>query len=212
MKLKIRKAKDGCYFTKEGMTSIIKEDGSIIPVTVLKKINNTILGKKENNNTLCVFDGYYGRFNKPEIGTLKKYTEDPYKKGFIKEISFTDDLSESVSLEFFEKMDFVDVSAKTKGHGFQGAMKRHGFKGGRASHGNSLAHRSLGSTGCRHLPARTIKGRKMAGHMGNQLRTQQNLKVVRIDLEENALFVLGSVPGPRRTIVFVQQAIKKGGK
>lgn len=214
--MKVRQAVNGTYFTKEGMTSVISESGVVIPVTVLKRIQNDVISvsTEEEGKSLLVFKGYYGRFNKPQAEMLKqlkeKNTENSFEipnKGFIKEIKLDKSLTE-VSIDFFIENSFIDVSAYSKGKGFQGGMKRHGFKGGRASHGCSLAHRTLGSTGNRHLPSKTIKGRKMAGHMGNKLRTQQNLQIVRILKNDDVLLVRGSVPGPRRTIVFARKAVK----
>lgn len=205
--MKARKTIEGTYFIKKGMTSIMGEDGSPVAVTVLQRMKNKILGEK-NGKSLCVFSGYYGRFNNPEIGTMQKFSEDIPKKGFLKEISISGQEDE-ISLDFFQIGNWIDVSGITKGHGFQGVIKRHGFKCGRASHGNSLAHRTPGSTGCRHLPSKTIKGRRMAGHMGVKLRTQQNLKIVRLVPEHDAILVGGSVPGARNTLVFVKKAVKK---
>lgn len=204
--MKVRNCKNGTYFTKQGMSSIIEENGVIIPVTVLKRLENVILGEK-NSKKLCVFSGYYGRFNQPEKKSMEKYNKEIPNKGFIKEVDITTDAS-SLDINIFKAGDYVDVSAMSKGHGFQGGMKRYGFKGGRASHGNSLAHRSIGSTGCRHLPSKTIKGRKMAGHMGHDLRTQQNLLVKRLELTHDCLLVKGSVPGPKHGLVFVRKAVR----
>ena len=101
-----------------------------------------------------------------------------------------------IPLELFETGQKVDVSGTSIGRGFAGAMRRHGFKGGRATHGNSKAHRKPGSIGQNQYPGRVFKGKKMAGHMGNMARTQQNLEVVRIDAERNLILVRGSIPGP----------------
>ena len=211
--MKVKKSKNGTYFLKKGMTRIFKENGAPIPVTVLERVKNTILGEK-SERSLCVFNGVRGRFNKPQVGLLKKSLENAPNKGFLKEIVFEDSIEQTlmnneISLDFFQEGNFIDVSAATKGHGFQGPVKRYGFKGGRASHGCSLAHRSGGSTGMRHLPSKTIKGRRMAGHMGNKMRTQQNLLIVRLDHEFDALLVHGSVPGPKNALVFVKKAVKK---
>lgn len=208
----VKKSKNGTYFIKKGMTSVFDTNGIPVPVTVLERVKNNVLGEK-NQKTLCAFHGYFGRFKKPEIGVMKKFIENEEnlpKKGFLKEIKFANQVESSeIMLDFFQEGNFVDVSANTKGKGFQGVVKRYGFKGGRASHGCSLAHRSAGSTGQRHLPSKTLKGLRMAGHMGNKLRTQQNLLVVRVASEHDALFVRGSVPGPRNTLVFVKKAVKK---
>ena len=202
----------GLYFIKCGMTSIFDDNGRMLPVTVVECIKNKVLDKKKNN-FLFLFEGnnkIFRKFKKPELGTLKKYQAET-KKGFLVEQSSIEDLksNDSFDVNFFTQGSFIDVSGVTKGKGFQGGMKRHGFKGGRASHGCSLAHRGLGSTGMRHLPAKTIKGRKMPGRMGGEMRTQQNLKVARIIPEDNVLLVHGSIPGPNNSLIFIRNSVKK---
>ena len=108
----------------------------------------------------------------------------------------------------FETEQKVDVSGTSIGRGFAGVMRRHGFKGGRATHGNSKAHRKPGSIGQNQDPGRVFKGKKMAGHMGNKARTQQNLEVVRIDAERNLILVRGSIPGPRGFDVVIRPSVK----
>lgn len=117
----------------------------------------------------------------------------------------------NLNLSIFEDLKFVDVTGISKGKGFQGCMKRHNFKGGPASHGCSISHRAGGSTGMRQEPARTFKGKKMAGHMGNKQVTKQNLKLLKIILDRNLIILKGAVPGPNRGLVIVQQAKKKTG-
>lgn len=235
--MKIRQAKNGSFFIKKGMTSVMLDNGNIVPVTVLEQIKNNILGKKDNKS-LCIFHGYHGRFNKPQMEMFSKNysfgksfsensdsgdgnNENNPKKGFIREIEFSGKFLEKIkenpenkfpeiTLDFFEENTFVDVSAFSKGKGFQGGMKRHGFSGQPASHGCSVSHRALGSTGNRHLPAKTIKGRKMPGHMGHELTTQQNLKIMKVIKEYNVILVKGSIPGPKKTLVFARMAVKNG--
>ena len=114
-----------------------------------------------------------------------------------------------IGLEFFKDEKFVDITSKTIGKGFAGAMKRHNFSGLRASHGVSVSHRAHGSTGQNQDPGKGFKGKKMAGHMGDKYRTIQNLEVIRSDLENNLIFVKGSVPGSKNSIVLIQKNSKK---
>ena len=112
------------------------------------------------------------------------------------------------TVDLFEVGQTVDVRGTTIGRGFAGVMRRHGFGGGRATHGNSKAHRKPGSIGQNQDPGRVFKGKKMAGHMGNVTRVQQNLKVVRVDSERNLVLIRGSVPGPRGLDVVIQPSVK----
>jgi len=111
-------------------------------------------------------------------------------------------------LEIFENIKFVDVKSKTIGKGFAGAMKRHNFSGLRATHGVSVSHRSHGSTGQRQDPGKVFKGKKMAGHMGDKLRTMQNLEIIKSDKENNLLYIKGSIPGSKNSEVFVHKSVK----
>ena len=108
----------------------------------------------------------------------------------------------------FKDIKFVDVKSKTIGKGFAGVMKRHNFSGLRASHGVSVSHRSHGSTGQRQDPGKVFKGKKMAGHMGNKLRTMQNIEIVKSDIENNLLYLKGSIPGTKNAEVLVKKAVK----
>ena len=112
-------------------------------------------------------------------------------------------------LELFKDEKFVDIKSKTIGKGFAGVMKRHNFSGLRASHGVSVSHRSGGSTGQNQDPGKVFKGKKMAGHMGNKFRTIQNLEIIKSDLENNLIFVKGSVPGSKNSMVLIQKNVKK---
>ena len=111
-------------------------------------------------------------------------------------------------VEIFENVKFVDVKSKTIGKGFAGAMKRHNFSGLRASHGVSISHRSHGSTGQRQDPGKVFKNKKMAGHMGNKLRTIQNIEIIKSDLENNLLYLKGSIPGSKNTEVLIKKSVK----
>ena len=110
-----------------------------------------------------------------------------------------------IGLEIFKDQKFVDVTSKTIGKGFAGGMKRYNFSGLRASHGVSVSHRALGSTGQNQDPGKVFKGKKMAGHMGDKFRTIQNLEIIKSDLENNLIFVKGSVPGSKNSIILVQK-------
>ena len=111
-------------------------------------------------------------------------------------------------LEIFKDIKFVDTRSKTIGKGFAGAMKRHNFGGLRATHGVSISHRSHGSTGQRQDPGKVFKGKKMAGHMGDKLRTMQNIEIIKTDLENNLLYLKGSIPGSKNSEVFVKSSVK----
>ena len=115
-------------------------------------------------------------------------------------------------LEIFKDIKFVDIRSKTIGKGFAGAMKRHNFSGLRATHGVSVSHRSHGSTGQRQDPGKVFKGKKMAGHMGDKLRTTQNLEIIKSDLDNNLLYLKGSIPGAKNTEVLVKRAVKNISK
>ena len=114
-----------------------------------------------------------------------------------------------IGLEFFKDQKFVDVTSKTIGKGFAGVMKRHNFSGLRASHGVSVSHRAHGSTGQNQDPGKVFKGKKMAGHMGDKIRTVQNLEKIKSDLENNLIFIKGSIPGSKNSIVLIQKNAKK---
>ena len=140
----------------------------------------------------------------------KKGTE---PKKILKEFR-VDNVSEfkegnEIGLELFRDQKFVDITSKTIGKGFAGVMKRYNFSGLRASHGVSVSHRSGGSTGQNQDPGKVFKGKKMPGHMGDKFRTIQNLEIIKSDLENNLMFVKGSVPGSKNTIVLIQKNAKK---
>ena len=143
--------------------------------------------------------GYFAKKNTEAKKKLKEYRVsniENYKEG------------NEFGLEIFQDVKFVDTKSKTIGKGFAGAMKRHNFGGLRASHGVSISHRSHGSTGQRQDPGKVFKGKKMAGHMGDKLRTMLNLEVVKSDLENNLLYLKGSIPGSKNSTVFLRESIK----
>merc|ERR1711965_70882 len=125
----------------------------------------------------------------------------------VKDISIYKEGNE-FGLEIFKDIKFVDTRSKTIGKGFAGAMKRHNFGGLRATHGVSVSHRSHGSTGQRQDPGKVFKGKKMAGHMGDKLRTMQNIEVVKSDLENNLLYLKGSIPGSKNSTVLLRESVK----
>ena len=199
--------KHDLYLKKEGMTRVFREN-KFIPVTVLSFPKTTIIEQLKGKVKLLV--DWKGFFNKPQLKILENLSIDQ-KKGFIKEANvYTEDLDAQCQLQNIISIgDFVDVRARTKGKGFTGPMKRWNFKGLRASHGTSLTHRSGGSTGMRQDPGKTYKGRKMAGHMGYENVTQQNLQVIDVITEHGIVLLKGSVPGPRKSILLVKRAVKK---
>jgi large subunit ribosomal protein L3 len=143
--------------------------------------------------------GYFAKKNTESKKILKEFRVNDlnnYKEG------------NELGLEIFKDIKFVDVKSKTIGKGFAGVMKRHNFSGLRASHGVSVSHRSHGSTGQRQDPGKVFKGKKMAGHMGDKLRTIQNIEIIKTDLENNLLYLKGSIPGSKHSDVLIKKAIK----
>jgi large subunit ribosomal protein L3 len=179
----------GVIAKKMGMTRIFRDDGRHVPVTVLALENNQVISVRTADN-----DGYVAV--QLGAGTKKaKNTTKPERGHFGK-------------AEVEPKAKVADVTGVTQGKGFQGGMKRWGFGGLRATHGVSVSHRSLGSTGQRQDPGKVFKGKKMAGHMGDKQRTQQNLEIVSTDVERGLLFVHGSVPGSKGGWLLIKDAVK----
>jgi large subunit ribosomal protein L3 len=147
-------------------------------------------------------------------GVFAKKSLEPKK--ILKEFRVDTDsdlkLGSDVDLNIFKDINFVDIRSKTIGRGFAGVMKRHNFAGLRATHGVSVSHRSHGSTGQRQDPGRVFKGKKMAGHMGDKFRTVERLEIIETDLENNLLFVKGSVPGAKNAVVEINKAVKERNK
>ena len=201
--------------TKVGMTQIFNEDGQLIPVTVLQAGPCVVTQvKTEENDGYEAVQGAYGDVreklvNKPVKGHLEKAGIE--NKRFLTEFKFENaaeyELGQEIKADIFEAGDKIDVTAKTKGHGFQGAIKRHGQSRGPMTHGSKF-HRHAGSNGAASDPSKVFKGKKMPGQMGNKKITVQNLEVVRVDAENNLILVKGSVPGPKKCLVTIKETVK----
>ena len=201
---------------KIGMSREFFKNGQSVPVTVLKMEIGRIINiiNKENRGYSAVQIG----FGKIKNSKLTKYMKgyfaqkntEPKKthKEFILENTENFKEGNEIGLEIFENVKFVDVKSKTIGKGFAGAMKRHNFGGLRATHGVSISHRSHGSTGQRQDPGKVFKGKKMAGHMGDKIRTIQNIEVIKTDKENNLLYLKGSIPGSKNTEVLIRKSVK----
>ena len=208
----------GLIGRKVGMTRNFDETGVSTPVTVIEVEPNHVTQVKTDHT-----DGYSAL--QVTVGSRRpNRVTNPLKGHFAKagtapgrglwefrvdaQIASQYEAGAVLTLALFETEQKVDVSGTSIGRGFAGVMRRHGFKGGRATHGNSKAHRKPGSIGQNQDPGRVFKGKKMAGHMGNKARTQQNLEVVRIDAERNLILVRGSIPGPRGFDVVIRPSVK----
>ena len=201
---------------KIGMTREFYKTGQSVPVTVVKMEKARVIqvieqekrgyrsvqlgfGKIKNSKLSKAMKGFYAKKNtepKKKLQEFKVEKTENYKEG------------NEFGIEIFKDTKFVDVKSKTIGKGFAGVMKRHNFAGLRATHGVSVSHRSHGSTGQRQDPGKVFKGKKMAGHMGNKLRTIQNIEIIKSDVENNLLYLKGSIPGSKNTEVLVKKAIK----
>ena len=203
-----------------GMTREFLKTGQSIPVTVVKMEKGRVIqlinedkrgynavqvgyGKIKNSKLNKSMKGFFAKKNTEPKKVLKEYRVknlENYKEG------------NELGLEIFNEIKFVDVKSRTIGKGFAGAMKRHNFSGLRASHGVSVSHRSHGSTGQRQDPGKVFKGKKMAGHMGDKIRTIQNIEIIKSDLENSLLYLKGSIPGSKNSEVTVSKAIKNLNK
>ena len=207
----------GLLGKKVGMTRVFAENGQSIPVTVLR-IETNIVSMVKNTES----DGYSAiqlssieqkenKVKKPHLGHFKKNKIPPQKN--IKEFRVEDAAVFEVGQKFeathFEEGTFVNVRSRSKGKGFAGTIKRHNFKGKDATHGNSISHRTPGSTGQCQFPGRVFKGKKMAGHMGDEMVTRKNLQIVKIDVEKKLILVKGSVPGFNGRLVELTQSAKR---
>jgi large subunit ribosomal protein L3 len=207
----------GLIAEKIGMTRLFLEDGTHVPVTVLRMDGCQVVAVRTPDR-----DGYAAvqlgqgkakvkNVTKPMRGHFAKAKVEPKRK--LTEFRVSDDalleVGQELSATHFLPGQHVDVAGISIGKGFAGAMKRHNFHGLRASHGVSLSHRSHGSTGQCQDPGRVFKGKKMAGHMGAARATQQNLVVVETDADRGLIFVRGAVPGPKGSIVEIRDAVKR---
>ena len=206
----------GLLGKKIGMSREFYKTGQSVPVTVLKMETGRIIqiidqdkrgykaiqvgfGKIKNSKLTKSMRGYYSKKNTESKKVLKEFRVNDienYKEG------------NEFGLEIFKDIKFVDVKSKTIGKGFAGVMKRYNFRGLRATHGVSVSHRSHGSTGQRQDPGKVFKGKKMAGHMGNKLRTIQNIEIIKSDNENNLLYLKGSIPGSKNTEVIIKKSVK----
>ena len=206
----------GLLGTKLGMTREFIQSGQSVPVTVIKIEKGRVLDviTKETRGYSAVKVGFFkvknSKLTKQMKGYFTKKKTEPKK--ILKEFRL-DKLEgfkegNEFGLEIFKDKKFVDVKSETIGKGFAGVMKRYNFAGLRASHGVSVSHRSHGSTGQRQDPGKVFKGKKMAGHMGSKNRTILNLEIIKSDVENNLIYIKGSIPGSRNTKVLVQESIK----
>jgi len=205
---------------KIGMTREFYKTGQSVPVTVLKMEKARVIqiidsekrgykavqlgyGKIKNSKLTKAMKGYFAKKNTEAKKRLKEFrveNVENFKEG------------NEFGLEIFKDIKFVDTKSKTIGKGFAGAMKRHNFGGLRATHGVSISHRSHGSTGQRQDPGKVFKGKKMAGHMGDKLRTMQNIEIIKTDLENELLYLKGSIPGSKNSEVLVKGSVKNISK
>jgi len=205
---------------KIGMTREFYKSGQSVPVTVVKMEKGKIIqlidkekrgyiavqlgyGKIKNSKLTKAMKGYFSKKNAEAKKKLKEFrvnSLENYKEG------------NEFGLEIFKDIKFVDIKSRTIGKGFAGVMKRHNFAGLRASHGVSISHRAHGSTGQNQDPGKVFKNKKMAGHMGNKLRTIQNIEIIKSDEENNLLYLKGSIPGSKNSEVLVKKSVKNTNK
>ena len=201
---------------KIGMTREFYKTGQSVPVTVLKMEPGRVIqiideekrgykaiqvgfGKIKNSKLTKSMKGFFAKKNTEPKKTLKEFKVnniDEFKEG------------NEFGIEIFKDIKFVDIKSKTIGKGFAGAMKRHNFGGLRASHGVSVSHRAHGSTGQNQDPGKVFKGKKMAGHMGDKIRTIQNIEIIKSDSENNLLYLKGSIPGAKNSEVLIKKSVK----
>ena len=208
----------GLIGRKLGMTRMFSEEGKSLPVTVIQAGPCAVVGiKSTESNGYCAVQLGFDEAKPSRVGRSLKglYAKaETTPKRVLKEfrVDAVDGyaVGQSLTVELFPVDHEVDVSGRSIGKGFQGGMKRWGFRGGRASHGAHRVHRSPGSIGQCQTPGRVFKNKKMAGHMGDDSVTVQNLRVTAVDTENNLLVVKGSIPGSKGSVVFIRDAVKKG--
>ena len=210
----------GLIGKKIGMTREFFKTGQSVPVTVLKVEKGRVIqlidkekrgykaiqlgfGKIKNSKLTKSMKGYFAKKNTEAKKKLKEFR--------VKDLTQYKEGNE-FGIEIFKDIKFLDVRSKTIGKGFAGAMKRHNFGGLRASHGVSISHRAHGSTGQNQDPGKVFKGKKMAGHMGDKLRSIQNLEIIKTDLDNELIYLKGSIPGSKNTEVMLKKAVKNISK
>jgi large subunit ribosomal protein L3 len=207
----------GLIGRKLGMTQIFDEGGVVHPVTVVEAgpcvVTQVKTEDKDGYEALQLGFGIDERLNRPERGHRQP---SGFMSRHLREVKAQDvnefSVGQVLTADVFAEGEMVDVTGTSKGKGFQGGVKRHGFRGGPKTHGQSDRHRAPGSIGSSATPGRVFKGLKMAGHMGHERVTVQNLKVFRVDTERNLLLIEGSVPGPNQGLLIIRRAVKRGGK
>ena len=206
----------GLLGTKLGMTREFVESGQSVPVTVIKvekaRVLDIINNEKRGYSAIKV--GFFkiknSKITKQMKGYFAKKNTEPKKILREFRVEKTEEFKEGneFGLEILKDKKFVDVRSKTIGKGFAGVMKRWNFGGLRASHGVSVSHRSHGSTGQRQDPGKVFKGKKMAGHMGDKFRTMLNLEIIKSDMENNLIYLRGSIPGAKNSTVLIKESVK----
>ncbi len=206
----------GLIGKKIGMSREFYKTGQSIPVTVLKVEKARVIqlisketrgydavqlgfGKIKNSKLTKSMKGYFSKKNTEAKKILKEFR--------VKDIGQYKEGNE-FGIEIFKDIKFLDVRSKTIGKGFAGVMKRHNFGGLRASHGVSISHRAHGSTGQNQDPGKVFKGKKMAGHMGDKIRSMQNLEIIKTDLDNDLIYLKGSIPGSKNSEVLLKKAVK----
>ena len=198
------------------MTREFMKSGQSVPVTVIKVEKGRVLDviTKEKRGYSAVKVGFFKLKNSKLTKQMKGYfaKKNTEAKKILKEfrVENNDQFKEGneLGLEIFKDKKFLDVKSKTIGKGFAGGMKRWNFSGLRASHGVSVSHRAHGSTGQNQDPGKVFKGKKMAGHMGDKMRTMINLEIIRSDVENNLIYLRGSIPGSKNTTVYLRESVK----
>ena len=207
----------GILGRKVGMTQVFTKDGKLIPVTVVEVEPNVVMQVKTidkdgyNAIQLGVFEKKEKLANKPEMGNAKKANTTP--KRFLKEIRDVEsayNIGDTIGATVFEVGEIVDVTGTSKGKGFTGVIKRHNQSRGPMTHGSHY-HRGPGSLGTM-LPKRVLKGKKLAGHMGVETVTIQNLEIIEVNESENYILISGNVPGAKNSLVLIKSAVKNSRK
>jgi large subunit ribosomal protein L3 len=206
----------GLIGKKIGMTREFYKTGQSVPVTVIKfdkgRVIQVITKDKNGYNAIQMGFGKIknSKLSKQMKGFFAKKNTEPKKRLKEFRVENIENFKEGneFGIEIFKDTKFVDIRSKTIGKGFAGAMKRHNFVGLRATHGVSISHRSHGSTGQRQDPGKVFKNKKMAGHMGDKIRTMQNLEIIKTDLDNQLLYLKGSIPGSKNSEVLVKGSVK----
>ena len=210
----------GVLARKVGMTRVYTPNREHNSVTVLKVPSSIVIGHRKTevdgyNALILGFEKVNSKYlKKPQKEFFSKIKQEPLKK--VKEFRVSKEKfverGKSIISSHFVVGQYVDVRSDSIGKGFAGAMKRHNFGGLRASHGVSISHRAHGSTGHSQDPGKVFKGKKMAGHMGDKLRTMQNIEIIKADLENELLYLKGSIPGSKNSEVMVKKSVKNINK